>query len=326
MDFSALLFDNDSCSLNLFFAHLFMLSWNGDCIKNLFRMLILVYCHRRSLTFEQIVELRLVLGVENWRVGELRRLWQVLPWVNRWVNNPALIRKMAIWDSWRRVLLHYEHILLFGARFVWYPRVRLTESRVMESSLSAPIACGLLLIGRLSFLSGHIDHVLLLVWVSTFLPTLDYNFLVLLNLSGLTCLSHLYKSTIEHSWARILDRTFHARIVVREAGTTWGKVTNQTWVSIALPVRVAFDSIVTLFWCFKLGALRRSFARRATISTKIFIRCFLQMVDFFACCIFFWLAWAALDYACLLVLRLSLGRDLREDQLRVGMVMIVSGF
>ena len=42
------------------------------------RMLILVYCDRRSLTFEQIAGLGLVLSVENGRVAELLRLWKVL--------------------------------------------------------------------------------------------------------------------------------------------------------------------------------------------------------------------------------------------------------
>ena len=34
-------------------------------------MLVLVNCDRRTLAFKQIVELRLVLGVENGRVAEL---------------------------------------------------------------------------------------------------------------------------------------------------------------------------------------------------------------------------------------------------------------
>ena len=322
INFFFLLFHNDSCSLNRFFSSFFELSWKGDWIRNVIRMLILVYCDRRSLTFEQIAGLGLVLSVENGRVAELLRLWKVLSWVYRRVDNPALIRKMAIWDSWRCVLLHYEHVLLVGIWHVWHPWAGLTERRVMEGSLSSTFTSGLL-IGCLSFLSWHIDHVLLLISVSAFLPTLDQNFLGLLSLSALAYLSHLYKATVEHSWTWILDRTFHARVIVRNTGATWRERPDQTWVSIALSVRVAFDSIVTLFWRFNFSNLSWAFTCRATISNKIF-RWLLQMVNFFARNILFWLALAALDSYSLFLLRLSLGCNLCEDHLWVGMVMIVS--
>ena len=69
----------------------------------------------------------------------------------------------------------------------------------MEGFLSSSTTHGLLLVGRMSFLSRHIDHVLLLVSVRAFLPTFYQDFLVLLSLVSLACLSHLYKTTVEYS-------------------------------------------------------------------------------------------------------------------------------